>query len=147
MYRVKIRFPAEDPLFTCKIPVRITDVNYGNHLGNDALLSIIHEARMQLLSTWGYTELDAGGNSLIMGDVMIAYRSQAFYGDELVIKIFALGISAHSFDLLYQISAQRGDASSDIAHAKTGMVCFDYASNKISPLSEELKSRLQCMGN
>ena len=45
MGRVKIKFPAENPLFITTIHVRIGDINYGGHVGNDAILSIIHEAR------------------------------------------------------------------------------------------------------
>lgn len=143
MGRVKIKFPDDKSLHTAIIPVRITDINYGNHLGNDALLSIIHEARMQLLAHWGYTELNAGGNSLIMADVMIAYKAEAYYGDILTVKIYADEISERSFDLLYHISTSRNNKSSDIAHAKTGMVCYDYELKKIALMTEALKKLLQ----
>ncbi|WP_255669390.1 hypothetical protein [Myroides oncorhynchi] len=43
MARVKLNLPTEF-IFETKIPVRITDLNYGNHLGNDKLLSISHAA-------------------------------------------------------------------------------------------------------
>lgn len=147
MNRVKIKFPSQKPLFTCSIPVRISDINYGNHLGNDSVLSIIHEARMQLLSQWGYTELKAGGNSLIMGDVMIAYKGEAFYKEVLDIAVYADEITERSFDLLYNITTHRNGTVQPIAHAKTGMVCFDYTERRINGLTEELKSRLLSMEN
>lgn len=65
MSRVKIKFPDEKPLYTVAVPLRIGDINYGGHLGHDAVLSLIHEARMQMLHSWEYDELKAGGNSLI----------------------------------------------------------------------------------
>ncbi|RYD56466.1 MAG: thioesterase [Sphingobacteriales bacterium] len=142
MTRVKIKFPDEKPLATISIPVRITDINYGNHLGNDRLLSIIHEARMQLLSQWGYTELDAGGVGMIMADVMIAYRGEAFYGDVLTICIYAAEVADRSFDLLYHISTERNGSRKDIAHAKTGMVTYDYKTARIAVLSTDLKNHL-----
>jgi acyl-CoA thioesterase FadM len=43
MARIKIELPQSFS-FTCRIPVRITDINYGGHAGNDTVLSIIHEA-------------------------------------------------------------------------------------------------------
>jgi len=46
MARIKIDIPSLQ-LTEIHIPVRITDINYGNHVGNDAFVSIIHEARMQ----------------------------------------------------------------------------------------------------
>jgi len=142
MGRVKIKFPADNPLFTCTIPVRIGDINYGNHLGNDSVLSIIHEARMQMLASWGFTELKAGNNSLIMADVMIAYRGEAYYGDTLTVKIYAEEIGPRSFDLLYHISCTRNGEPKEIAHAKTGMACYDYELGKTANLVEPLKSKL-----
>lgn len=142
MPRVKLKFPADNPLFTATIPVRIGDINYGGHVGNDAILSIIHEARMLMLCSKGYSELDAGGNSMIMADVMIAYKGEAFYGDTLSIKIFAEEISDRAFDLLYHISTFRNGAHTDIAHAKTGMVCFNYETRKITPMKPNLKQFL-----
>ncbi len=143
MARVKLKFPANKLLFTTTIPVRIGDINYGNHVGNDAVLSIIHEARMQLLRSHGYDEMNAGGNGLIMADVMIAYRGEAFYGDELTVKLFAEEITGYSFDLLYHICTSRNGVNSDIAHAKTGMVCFNYNTREIATMTKELKALLE----
>lgn len=140
--RVKLKFPSENPLFTATISVRIGDINYGNHVGNDAILSIIHEARMQMLRNSGYNEMNAGGNSLIMADVMIAYKGEAFYGDVLTVKVYAEEITDHSFDLLYHLSTPRSGKQTDIAHAKTGMVCFDYNERKIVEMTVELKKLL-----
>jgi acyl-CoA thioester hydrolase len=142
MSRVKIKFPADNPLFTASIPVRVGDLNYANHVGNDSVLSVIHEARMQWLRCQGYDEMNAGGNSLIMADVMIAYKGESFYGDTLLVRIYADEITDRSFDLLYQISTVRNGMRCDIADAKTGMVCFDYESRKIVSIQSGLKRAL-----
>lgn len=137
--RVKVKFPAHSPLRTLHIPVRIGDVNYGGHVGNDAILSIVHEARMQLFAGAGFTEINAGGHGIIMGDAMIAYLGEAFYGDQLQVEIFAEEMSQRSFDLLYRISAVRNGISVLIAEAKTGMICFDYNIRKITCMNNALK--------
>lgn len=142
MSRVKLKFPNDNPLYIATIPVRIGDINYGGHVGNDAVLSLIHEARMLWLASHGYDELNAGGNSLIMADVMIAYKGEGFYGDILTVKIWSDEVTDRSFDLLYHISTQRDGQQKDIAHAKTGMICFDYTSRKIALLKNELRTRL-----
>jgi len=142
MGRVKIKFPDENPLCSVTIPVRIGDINYGGHVGNDSILSIIHEARMLMLSSKGYTEMNAGGNSMIMADVMIAYKGEAFYGDILTVNIYAEEVTERTFDLLYQISATRSGDHADIAHAKTGMVCFNYETRKVATVTEEFKNYL-----
>ena len=142
MGRVKVKFPDENPLFIAAIPVRIGDINYGGHVGNDAVLSVIHEARVQMLAHKGYTELNAAGNSMIMADVMIAYRGEAFYGDVLDIHIYAEELTERTFDLLYHISTVRNGIRTDIAHAKTGMACFNYDTRKVAALTPEFKSYL-----
>lgn len=142
MGRVKLVFPNYKSLYIATIPVRIGDVNYGNHVGNDAILSIIHEARMQMLHHYGYSEMNAGGNSMIMADVMIAYKAEAFYGDTLHVKIYAEEVSVNTFSLLYHISTHRGEKQIDIAHAKTGMVCFNYDARRIAPMTTELSNFL-----
>lgn len=140
MSRVKIKFPSDNPLFTCTVPVRIGDVNYGGHVGNDAILSIIHEARVQLLANFGFSEMDAGGVGLIMGDVAIAYKGEAFYKDILSVAIYATEFTSVSFDLLYKIDTVRDGNPQAIAHAKTGMVCFDYEQRKVASVPEGLKT-------
>jgi acyl-CoA thioester hydrolase len=142
MSRVKLYIPSEKPLFTAKINVRISDINYGGHVGNDSVLSIIHEARMQLLRAKGFDEMNAGGNSLIMADAMIAYRGEAFYGDELTVDIYANDVTNKSFDIIYHIFTFRNGIEFDVAQAKTGMVCFDYTTRKIAAMTNELKDFL-----
>lgn len=143
MSRVKLKFPDEKPLFVATISVRIGDINYGNHVGNDAILSIVHESRMQMLKAHGYDELNAAGNSLIMADVMIAYKGESFYGDVLTVDIYAEAITTYSFDLLYRITTVRNNGLTDIAHAKTGMVCFDYQARKVAAMTEMLEQLLK----
>lgn len=143
MGRVKLNFPSGNPIFLAHIPVRITDMNYGNHMGNDVMLSIIHDARMQFLASNGFTELNAGGIGMIMADVMIAYKNEALYGDHLEIEIFADGVTSRSFDFLYKIRTIRKGVTIEIAEAKTGMVSYDYDSRKIGSTSELLNEKLK----
>jgi len=143
MGRVKIQFPAYNPLYIATIPVRIGDINYGNHVGNDSILSVIHEARIQTLRNYGLAELSDTGTGMIMADVMIAYRAEAFYGDILSVKVYADEITTNSFSLLYHISTDRAGRTIDVAHGKTGMVCFDYKTRKIAAMPAEIDNFLR----
>ncbi|WP_010254061.1 acyl-CoA thioesterase [Myroides injenensis] len=136
MARIKIHLPTEF-IFSAEIAVRITDLNYGNHLANDKLLSIIHESRVMFLSHFGYTELNCAGKSLIMGDVAIEYKNEAFYGDKLEIQIVAGDFSRVSFDLYYLIKTE----SKIIAKAKTGMVMYDYVKKAVVEVPDILKEQ------
>jgi acyl-CoA thioester hydrolase len=135
MARVKLEIPAHK-IFTANIPVRITDINYGNHVGNDALVSIVHEARMQWLSINNYTELNIGGAALIMADLAVEYKAESFYGDILNVAISIGEITKISFEIFYEITTTRIDKKILIANVKTGMVCFDYDAKKVTSVPE-----------
>ena len=130
MARIKIDIQGKF-LGSVSIPVRITDINYGNHLGNDALVSLIHEARVSWLSTLGYTELNIEGASLIQGDLAVEYLNESFYGDVLTVSLYASDISRVSFDLLYLVETSRDQKTIPIAKAKTGLICFNYEQRKV----------------
>ncbi len=138
MSRIKIAFP-ENVSFTATIPVRITDLNYGNHVGNDAVLSIIHEARVQFLFHNGYAELNCGGVGLIMSDVGIEFKKEIFYGDVLAVQIAAVNFSSVGFDLFYRILNKENIV---VALAKTGMICYNYDLKKIAAVPAEVKAKL-----
>jgi acyl-CoA thioesterase FadM len=80
MPRIKLDLPKHFH-FTTEIPIRISDINYGGHLGNDAVLSILHESRVRLLLEHGYSEFNVEGVGIIMTDSAIVYKSEAFYGE------------------------------------------------------------------
>ena len=141
MPRIKLEIP-ENKIAVLSIPVRITDINYGNHVGNDAFVSIIHEARMQWLQQHGYTELNIEGTGLILADLIVEFKSEAFYGDIIEIIISVGEISKVSFEFFYQLSATRNEKNILLALAKTGMVCYDYENKKVISIPEELKEIL-----
>lgn len=138
MPRIHINIPESAPLSTLQIPVRITDINYGNHLGNDSIVSIVHEARMQFLQQHQFTELNAGGISLIMSDLAVQFKNESYYGDVLSIDIFAIDISRISFQLIYKITTSRNSKIVLIAIASTTMVGFNYELKKVTALPPEL---------
>lgn len=139
MSRIKIALP-ETFSFTAVIPIRITDLNYGNHVGNDAILSIIHEARMQFLSHHGYSELDLAGVGLIMSDVGIEFKREVFYGDVLSVNIAAVNFTSVGFDLYYQLLNKENVVA---ALAKTGMICYDYSKKKMAHVPAEVKEKIE----
>ena len=142
MARIKLEIP-EHIIANLSIPVRITDINYGNHVGNDAFVALIHEARMQWLSQYGYTELSIEGIGLIMSDLAVEFRNESSYGDTVEIKISVGDISKVSFELYYQLSAKRNNEIVLLANAKTGMVCYDYAAKKVVAVPGKLMSILE----
>jgi len=139
MARVKLVFP-EKINTTVKLTVRITDINYGNHLGNNALVGLLHEARLVWLSEAGFTELNAAGAGLIMSDLAVEYKMQAYWNESISIAIACDNILRAGFEVYYQIKNKQGAI---IAIAKTGMVCFDYNENKVVSIPNALKAFIE----
>lgn len=134
MERVKINLPPEF-LFTTTIPIRITDVNYGGHVGNDSFLSLIQEARLQFLKDYGYSEVDFAGVGIIMIDAAMEYKAELFYGDVVEIAVAPGNMSRVGFDLFYLLQKKDADNNAIIvAKAKTGILCFDYSQRKVVPV-------------
>jgi acyl-CoA thioesterase FadM len=142
MARIKVELP-EQFTFTTTIPVRITDLNYGNHVGNDTILSMIHEARVQFLQQLGYGELNLAGVGVIMSDVAIEFKSELFYGDTVIASVAAGDLTKISFDLYYKLEKKSGDTTQLVAVAKTGMVCYDYGKKKVAAIPTEVVEKLR----
>ncbi len=141
MARLKLTIPSQFS-FTTNIPVRITDVNYGGHVGNDAILSIIHEARMQYLHQSGYSEINFEGVGLIMSDVAIDFKNEVFYGDTITAHVIANDFSKVGFDISYKLEKIKDDKTVTVALAKTGMVCYDYQARRIAAVPEAAIQKL-----
>lgn len=144
MARIKIRLP-ERFIFSTELRVRIGDINYGGHLGNDTVLSMAQEARVRLLKRYGFTEGDIEGLGLIMMDAAVVYRTEAFHGDLLVIELAVEDIHKHGCDFLYRITNK--ETGREIARVKTGIVFFDYVNRKISKTPERFASIFASAGS
>ncbi|MFT7589368.1 MAG: acyl-CoA thioester hydrolase [Limisphaerales bacterium] len=127
MPRIKIRIPGPS-LFTTSLQVRVTDLNYGNHLANDSVLSLCHEARVRLLYHLGLTELENEGIGLIMADSGVEYKSQASLGETIIINVCIDNIRKVGFDMYYEL---RTDGGRLVGRVKTGHVGFDYQKKKM----------------
>ena len=141
MDRVKLDLTDEFS-FSTVITIRITDINYGGHVGNDTFLSLIHEARQQFLKHHGYTELDVAGTSLIMADVSIEFKKELFYGDEVKIHVAATGFDRIGFDLHYLLEVEQNGTTMITGKAKTGMICYDYTNKKKTSVPEDAMLKL-----
>lgn len=137
MARIRLELPSTFA-FRTHLAVRVTDLNYGDHLGNDALLGLIHEARVQFLRSMGYTEKDIEGVGILMSDCAILYKAQGLLGDEIAIDVAVGDFSRTGCDVFYLLTKKDGI---ELARAKTGITFFDYALGKIHPVPEGFRQR------
>lgn len=141
MNRIKINLP-ETFLFATTLRIRVTDLNYGGHVGNDSFLSLIQEARQQFLLSHGYEELSIAGVGLIMADVAIEFKKELNYGNEVKISVTATGFDKLGFDLLYKMEVIQDNQFLLAGKAKTGMMCYDYTLKKKTAVPEEVIIKL-----
>jgi len=137
MARIKIELPNHFQ-FSTKIPIRITDLNYGGHVGNDTILTLIHEARVQFLKNYDYEELNFEGVSLIMSDAAIEFKAELFYGDVINALVAVNNFSRAGFDVFYKLMKDE----KIIALAKTGMICYNYEAKKVVTVPEKAMQKL-----
>ena len=139
MARVEIDLP-ETFIFSTELPLRVDDLNYGNHLGNDRVLSLAQEVRVRWLASHGLGELDVGGAGLILADAALVYRAEGKYGMTLRGELAVGEVRTRSVELLHRFT----DVASgqEIARVKTGVLCFDYAARKVVSLTAALRAAL-----
>ena len=131
MPRIKLPLPSKIHFEMC-LTLRVGDMNYGGHMGNDSVLTIAHEARVQFLESLGLKERDFYGFSLLMADSAVVYKKEAFYGDDLMIQISVSEFYNYGFELLYLIKDV--DSNLEVARVKTGLVCYNHKDKKIITL-------------
>ncbi|UTH73918.1 thioesterase family protein [Chromobacterium sp. IIBBL 290-4] len=140
MARIHLPLPAAY-LFETRLEVRIADINYGNHLANDAVLRLAQEARLRWLKTLGYRhELEIEGSGIVVADAAVSYRAEAFHGDELTMRLGIDDIGRRSFDLIYQLTDD--NTGKEVARLKTGIVFFDYLARKVAPMPDAFAVKL-----
>lgn len=127
--------PLDHSMFNTILEVRIYDINYGNHLGHDSLVSLFHEARVRFLKNFGYTELNINGFGILVTNLVVNYLDETFYADKIIIDIGIDNISKTSFELIYQ--ATNHASNKIIARALTTITFYDYEKAKIAKIPQE----------
>ncbi len=131
----------DDFQFSIPLQVRINDINYGNHVGNQVFVEYFHEVRVQYLNNLGYSEQDLGsGAGLILAEIHCELKGEAFYCDQLTIYTRICDIKRTSFRMDYLIL--REDPQKLIAKGYTIQAAFDYPNRKMVSLDKELVRKI-----
>ncbi|MEO5976604.1 MAG: thioesterase family protein [Chryseolinea sp.] len=142
MPRIQIELPSTF-IYKTEITVRVSDLNYGGHVGNDTMLTLLQEARINFYRSLGFRDETSfeGTVGQIIADAAVQYKAESFLGDVLVIEIGVLELSRFGFDMVYKVTNKL--TTKNIAFAKTGMVCFDYATHKVAAIPQVLLEKLK----
>jgi len=125
--------------FTTAYQVRISDINYGNHVANSAVLNFFQDARIRYLKQLGnFSELDIGGCGIILPEANVKYRAEMFLADELVIGVRVTEMGRSSVMMSYRIE-RNGEVT---AEGTTALIAFDYSARKARRLPEPFKQAI-----
>ena len=142
MNNLKISYDDTNTLFSTDMTVTVKDLNYGNHLGYDAIFTLIQEARMRWLQVAGMTELAIQDNTgYLIRSARAIYQSEAFHGDKLRVQFYVLNTRKASFDIIYKIDNK--DTAQVVALAETSLAFYDYKAKKVTTIPANFLKLLQ----
>lgn len=139
MARIDIELPRQFS-FSTEIMLYLCHMNYGGHLDNALLLTVVSEARARFFQSLGYTELNVEGVGIIVADAALQYRSEAFHGEVMVVQMGAADFGSKGCDLLWCMTER--SSAREVARGKTGIVFFDYAARKTVTVPQAFRARL-----
>jgi|TARA_B100000214_G_scaffold370494_1_gene345235 acyl-CoA thioesterase FadM len=137
--RIKLSFPDDVFCFETRMPVRITDINGANHLGNDALISMLSEARAQFLVSYGIQEASKDGTGIIVTDLATMYQSESFFPEMLRFEVGVMDFNKYGGDFVFRVT--KAESGQPVALAKYGFVFFNYHRKEVVPIPESFRSR------
>lgn len=140
MARVDIKLPDSLP-FTTDVQLYLLHINYGGHLDNALLLTVVTEARMRYFQALGFKESDVEGLGIVIADAAVQYRSEAFQGEVMQVAMAAVEFNRYGCDLVWRMAER--DTRREVARGKTGIVFFDYRQRKVAPLPEAFRARAE----
>lgn len=140
MARLKLEFSDECFVYSTQLSVRVTDINAGNHLGNDSMISMISEARARFLYEYGVRETEGDGTTgIIVTDLATTYRAEAHARDQLVFEVGVMDFNKYGGDIVFRIT--RPSDNTLVAMAKYGFVFFNYRLKQVVPMPDDFRAK------
>jgi acyl-CoA thioester hydrolase len=120
------------------------DINYGGHLGNDTLVSLAGSARADALHSLGLGEqnLGDGKTGIIMTDLVVNFRAEAFMFDEIAIDTHIGEFSQTRFRMFHRVTRE----DTIVALVETGLKTFNYGAREVAPVPDAFLKILAAQG-
>ena len=115
--------------FTVDLTVRVADLNYGNHLGYNGLVSLLHHARLEYFKHFSINELDIDGATAYIKQLKVDYQGEAFLHDLLHFnyRVYETSRAVCTFEALIT----KNDDNAPVAQAFETMILLDNQTKKV----------------
>jgi acyl-CoA thioester hydrolase len=153
--RTRLAVPADprdlpgDFAHTHRVEVRLADTDAMGHVNNASYLTYVEIARVAYyeqvigeplpLGVHGATE------GMILAEVRVTYRSQAFYGETLAVESRIERIGTSSFSMVHRITApeSRYGPARLVATADSVLVSYDYRDDRPIPVPADWRASIE----
>ena len=141
MARLILTFPEDQYYYTTLLTVRVTDINAGNHLGNDSMISMISEARARFLFEYGVSETEGNGTGIIVTDLATTYRAEAHARDQLLFEVGVMDFNKYGGDIIFRVTRPKDKTL--VAMAKQGFVFFNYKTSQVVVMPDDFRTKFE----
>jgi len=131
-----------------EIDVRLADTDAMGHVNNASYLTYVEIARVayyeQVIGQplpLGYHGAEEG---MILAEIRMTYRSQAFYGESLAVETRVERIGGTSFTMVHRITApaSRYGPARLVGVAESVLVSYDYREDKPIPVPDDWRASI-----
>ncbi|XKE46345.1 acyl-CoA thioesterase [Halomonas organivorans] len=144
MERVRLEFPEADVRHRHPLTVRVTDMNYGHHLGHDTLVSLLHEARIAALADLGLIEYDMGGYPSVVADLAVQYQAEARWPEALVVDTAIPEPGRRAITVYHRVRREADDVV--VATARINLMLVDPGTGRPVAIPPAVRQRLMGAG-
>ncbi len=137
--------PSSKICFSAELTIRVSDLNYGNHVGNDRFLGLAQEARALFLSRYGGTEKDVSGTGvgIIVTEARLHYLKEVFLHRVLIIDIALSEWTKCSVIMDYLFKEKETGLA--VCKARTKIAFFDYRLGKVAAVPAGFKDKINLL--
>ncbi|MCX6235170.1 MAG: thioesterase family protein [Bacteroidetes bacterium] len=126
--------------------VRIGDINYGGHMGNDKALLIFQDARIGFLESLGFSEKNLGDHTgIIMSEAHVFFKKEVFLHDQLTVDVSVTEVTTSSFVLIYTV--RRLEDNTEVLSGTTKQLAFNYDRRKVVRIPELFRNTIHLNTN
>ena len=133
-----------DPLHTCRIPVRWSDMDELGHVNNAVYQTYYEQARiewMQALAEGDHAWPGAPDAGPVLVAVEAQFKKPVVYPATVLVRVTAGEIGRTSLPLDCELTVE-GDEGTVYATARTVLVWIDRATGRAVPLPDAIRQRL-----